>query len=360
VDMIASASAQDYRRAVHVLAESDAADALVVIFIPPLVTRTADVAVELRAAVTELEARVPLLTVIMSSEDPPEELNPPDGPHLPVFAFPENAARGLARAVEYGEWRERPEGTVPVFDVRTDEAAAVVAAALAAGAAWLPPEPLSALLDCYGIARAAEAAVHSVEEAGRVAAAMGAPVALKALVPGIIHKTEAGAVALGLSGRDEVSSVAERMHRALSEAGHPPDGFLVQSMIEGGVEMLVGVVHDPVFGPVVACGAGGTAAELLKDVAVRITPITDVDAREMVRSLATFPLLDGYRGAPKTDVAALQELLLRVGAMVEAHPEVAEMDLNPVKVLERGLVVVDARIRLKTALPTRPISSRRT
>jgi acetate---CoA ligase (ADP-forming) len=346
---------------VHVLAESDAADALVVIFIPPLVTRTVDVAVELRAAVTELEARVPLLSVLMSSEDPPTELNPPDAPHLPVFAFPENAARGLARAVEYGAWREEPEGTVPVLgDVRTDEAAAIVAAALAAGDGWLPPEPLAALLDCYGVSRAAEAAVRSPAEAGQVAGELGGRVALKAVVPGLTHKTEAGAVVLGLSGRDEVTAAAERMQRGLSEAGHAPLGFVVQPMIEGGVEMLVGVAHDPVFGPVVACGAGGTAAELLKDIAVRITPITDLDAREMVRSLVTFPLLDGYRGAPKADVGALEELLLRVGAMVEAHPEVAEMDLNPVVVLEQGAVAVDARIRLEAAAPSRPISARRT
>src|SRR5439155_12359881 len=112
--------------------------------------------------------------------------------------------------------------------------------------------------------------------------------------------------------------------------------FLVQRMVPEGVEMLVGVVHDPLFGPVVACGAGGTAVELLKDVSVRITPLTDLDAAEMVRSLATFPLLDGYRGASKADVPALEDLLLRVSALVEAHPAVAEMDCNPVVVHEHG------------------------
>jgi acyl-CoA synthetase (NDP forming) len=150
------------------------------------------------------------------------------------------------------------------------------------------------------------------------------------------------------------------MAAALAEAGHHPTGFLVQRMVTGGVEMLVGVVHDPVFGPVIACGAGGTTAELLKDVAVRITPLTDLDVREMVRSLPTFPLLDGYRGAPTADVAALEDLVLRVGAMVEAHPEIAEMDLNPVMVLERGAVVVDARIRLEAVPPKRPLSARLT
>jgi acyl-CoA synthetase (NDP forming) len=222
----------------------------------------------------------------------------------------------------------------------------------------MPPEPRAALLDSYGIRRPEDRAVASPEDAGAAARELGGPVALKALAPDLLHKTDVGAVVLGLSGREEVEREARRMSAALTDAGHPPSGFVVQRMVTGGVEMLVGVVHDPVFGPVLACGAGGTAAELLKDVAVRITPVTDRGVAEMIRSLTTFPLLDGYRGVPKADVAALEELLLRVGAMVEAHPEVAEMDLNPVLVLERGAVAVDARIRIEPATPPPPISAR--
>ena len=149
---------------------------------------------------------------------------------------------------------------------------------------------------------------------------LGGPVALKAVSPLLLHKTEAHAVQLGLSGSRQVRTAAARMAKAVADQGHPVDRFLVQGMVGGGVELLVGVVHDALFGPVVACGAGGTAVELLKDVAVRLAPLTDRDAAEMVRSLATFPLLDGYRGAPKADVAALEDLLLRVSALVEAHP----------------------------------------
>jgi acetate---CoA ligase (ADP-forming) len=128
----------------------------------------------------------------------------------------------------------------------------------------------------------------------------------------------------------------------------------------GGVEMLVGVATDPLFGPVVAVSAGGTTVELVRDVAVRVTPITDVDAGEMVRSLRTFPLLEGFRGAPKADVAALEETILRVGAMVDNHPSIAEMDCNPVMVLPegRGAVIVDARVRVHEAPPARPLASR--
>jgi len=150
---------------------------------------------------------------------------------------------------------------------------------------------------------------------------------------------------------DEIVPFVDERYRTLAAAGHPTIRFLVQRMAPSGVEMLVGVVNDPSFGPVLACGAGGTATELLKDVAVRITPLTVEDARAMPRSLATFPLLDGYRGAPKLDVAALEQVLLRVSQLVEGNPEIAELDLNPVIVHAGGIAVVDARVRLQQALP---------
>jgi len=123
------------------------------------------------------------------------------------------------------------------------------------------------------------------------------------------------------------------------------------------VEMLVGMVHDASFGPVVACGAGGTSVELLRDVSVRVAPLAAADAGEMVRALRTFPLLDGYRGRPKADVAALEDVVLRVSALVEAHPEIAELDCNPVIVGPNGAVIVDARVRVAPVAPRPPLSS---
>jgi acyl-CoA synthetase (NDP forming) len=184
-------------------------------------------------------------------------------------------------------------------------------------------------------------------------------VALKALALGLVHKTEAGAVQLDLQGREEVKQAAEEMAARLGSEGHTPTGFLVQGMVAGGVEMLVGVVHDPVFGPVVACGAGGTAVELLKDVSVRITPLTDLDADEMLRDLRTFPLLQGYRGSPPADLEALREVILRLSALVDDHPEIAEADLNPVVALSEGCAIVDARLRVEAAAPPPPLSARR-
>ena len=130
----------------------------------------------------------------------------------------------------------------------------------------------------------------------------------------------------------------------------PVEGFLVQAMAPSGVELIVGVVQDRAFGPLIACGAGGTSAELLRDVAVRLTPLSDLDAGEMLRSLKTFALLEEYRGLPPSDVAGVEELLQRVSALVEGHREIAEMDLNPVVALPDGPLVIDARLRLQPTM----------
>ena len=360
VDMLASAPASQYRRTVELVATSGEVDAVIAIFIPPLRGDPAAVAQAVHEAAAAAGA-VPVLSVVMSAR---ELLAEADGgrPRLPRYQFPEDAARALVRAVEYATWRRRPEGQVPELpEARRDEAAALLAAALADGPGprWLAPEEVARLLACYGVPVAEWRLAGSPEEAGAAAAELGGPVALKAVAPGLIHKTEAHAVRLHLTGADQVRTAAGQMAAAVAAEGYTVDGFLVQRMVGEGVELLVGVVHDASFGPVVACGAGGTAVELLKDVAVRITPLTDVDAAEMVRSLQTFPLLEGYRGAPRADVAALEDLLLRVSALVEAHPEIAELDLNPVRALADGVMVVDARVRVEEVSHPIPLAARR-
>jgi acyl-CoA synthetase (NDP forming) len=262
--------------------------------------------------------------------------------------------------VRYGEWRRAPAGVAPELPgIDADGAAATIAGALLRGGGWLTGEEVERLLAWYGLTTPPSQVVRSARAAGLAADRLGGPVALKALGPGVLHKTDVGAIRLGLTGRARVERAAKALRTSLIRAGHPPDGFIVQQMVEGGVEMLVGVVHDPLFGPVVAVGAGGTAAELINDVRVGLTPLTDLDARAMLRSLATFPLLDGFRGAPKADLSALEDVILRVGAMVENHAEIAELDLNPVIALPDGARVVDARIRVEPAPAARPLLARR-
>jgi acyl-CoA synthetase (NDP forming) len=239
--------------------------------------------------------------------------------------------------------------------VREDEAAALIAGALGRGeGSWLPTEESEQLLACYGLTMARTLRVSTPEEAARAATSFEGNVVLKGIGP--LHKTESGAVRVGLSAID-VLEEAQAMIGRVEAAGEALEGFALQEQIDGGVEMLVGVVADPVFGPVVACGGGGVTVELQRDVAVRVAPVTDIDADEMVRSLATFPLLDGFRGAPKADVDALIQTILRVGALADAHPEIAEMDCNPVMVLPHGVRVVDVRVRIQMTRPTPPFAS---
>lgn len=354
VDMIASASAGDYRKAVEIVAADESIDALIVIFTPPLITQASEVARELVAAVREINRSKPILTVFLSARGTPEELQTEDLT-IPSYAFPETAAIALARAARYREWRELPETPAPTFvDVRADEAAAIVATALTRGDCWLSVEETAALLNCYGLPLVKQKVVTTAEEAATEAAEMGGELVLKAIVPGLIHKTEAGAVRLNLHGAEHVRRAAHEMTEQLQTHDQQPSGFLLQRMVKKGVEMLVGVVHDPQFGPVVACGAGGVQVELLRDVSVRLTPLCREDAAEMIRSLRTYPLLTGFRGAAPGDVAALEEGLLRVSAMVEDIPQIAELDCNPFVVHETGAVILDARVRV-AAVALRPL-----
>jgi acetyl coenzyme A synthetase (ADP forming)-like protein len=358
VDMIASSGPEDYTRAIRVIGDDPGIDAVIVLYIPIDPVRAVEMAHAIVEGIQSLEGRVPALTAFMSEKGLPPDLRG-ESMHIPSFRFPEQAAMALAKAVQYGTWREKDIGDVPDFDdVRQDEAAGILAQVLKDGDGWLTPEQLEGLFACYGLPTARSATVETAKEAGAAAGEIGTPVALKAVGADIVHKTEVGAVKLGLVGADEVEAAALEMADSVAAHGLSLEGFSVQQMVEGGVEMLVGVFHDKLFGPVVMCGAGGTAVELVKDVSVRITPLTDVDATEMIRSLKTFPLLDGYRGAPKADIAALEDLVLRVSAMVENHPEIAEMDCNPVMVLGTGAVIVDARIRVEQPPPPSPLAAR--
>jgi acetyl coenzyme A synthetase (ADP forming)-like protein len=352
IDLIASAPAEHYRRAIEIAGADENVDALIVIFTPALVTHASDVARDIVEAVQQIDKDKPVLTVFLSAEAAPEELR---AAKIPSYKFPETAAIALARTTRYREWRERPETFPPLFeDVRRDEAAAIVANALSRGDGWLATHEIAELFSCYGLPLIEQRIATSPQEAGAIAEQMECEVALKVIAPGVIHKTEAGGVRLHLRGGREVREAATEMANAVTSNGHSVTGFLLQRMAESGVEMLVGVVHDPQFGPVVACGAGGVQVELLRDVSVRLTPLSHEDASEMVRSLKTFPLLTGFRGAPLCDVGALEDGLLRVSAMVEDIPQIAELDCNPFVVQQHGAVVLDARVRVSVVEP-RPL-----
>ncbi len=360
VDMTSVATAEDYARAIRTVAKDPNVDAIIVIFIPPIAVKTEDVAREILNAAGQLKGKVPILGTFMAAKGVTGQLTG-GGVKIPAFPFPESAARALSRAVQYGRWVGGPRGRRALFaDTRKLQAASIVSKALVENRGWLHETEVVDLLGCYGIPLVRSVMVDTPDKAEAAARGFKGKVVLKAVAPGLVHKSEVGAVRVGLTP-EEVKGAAIEVQKRLSREGVGRPTFLLQEMVSDAVEMFVGVTNDPNFGPVVACGAGGTLVELIRDVAVRLTPLTDSDAKEMVASLKTFPLLDGYRGTPIRDVGALEEILLRLGELVEDLPEVDELDMNPLMVLEkgRGAVVVDARVHVAAAAPGLPIGAKK-
>jgi acetyl coenzyme A synthetase (ADP forming)-like protein len=349
VDMIASATADQYEQALAILLDDEQVDSALVIFIPPLVTRGEDVAAGV-TRVARSRPDKPVLAIFMSAHSAATLLDP-----IPCFSFPEAAAVALARATAYGAWRQQPEGAVPVFDdLDRGEARAIVERALTAGGGWLTPDDAQALLNAVRIPAAASCSVTKEDEAVTGAERIGYPVVLKAIGPAILHKTEVGGIRLNLQAAGDVRAAWRDLARRLPDS---MTGALVQEMVTGGVEMLAGAVQDPTFGPVLACATGGTLAELLADMEFRLHPLTDLDAASMIEGLRGARLLRGYRGAATADEPALRDAVLRLSALVDICPEIQELDVNPLVVLTRGVRALDVRIRIER--PKRRPASRR-
>lgn len=349
VDMVASASPDQYERALAVLLADEGIDAVLAIFIPPLVTKTEDVARALRRA-RPANPDKPVLAIFMPSVAAQPLLDP-----IPCFSFPEAASVALARAAAYGEWLGRPESPPPDFDdIDVSAARTIVDAALARGGGWLDPNDAQALIGSAGIAVARGEVVATENAALDAARRIGFPVVLKASGPDVVHKTELKAVATGLRNEEALARAWRDMK---SRLGERMTGGFVQEMISGGVEMLVGAVEDVSFGPVLACATGGTLAELIADSQFRLHPLGPRDATEMVAELRGSALLAGYRGAPPADRAALVDALLRLSALVGLCPEIAELDINPLSVLTAGVRALDARVRVEPPR-ARPASRR--
>ena len=351
VDMIASASPEHFLKATRALLADENVDSLIVIFIPPLITDPEAVAAAIVEGSQDSNGK-PVLANFMSTKGAPDILN-----RIPSYEFPESAASALGKVTTYGEWRRKPSGIVPTFgDIRAEDAKAIVEKALKRGGGWLSPVEIGDLLNAAGIPVAKSRLVSNLDDALKAAERIGYPVALKATGPAIIHKTEVGAVVLNLADETAVRRAYDGLSARL---GADMTGVIVQEMVPGGVEVVVGATLDKTFGPLVLYGSGGILVELLNDVAFRINPLTDTDVREMMSEVKGTVLLRGYRGSPPADEAALSEIILRVSALLEICPQIQEMDANPVKVLETGAIVVDARLRVDRLVeppPTRRIA----
>jgi acetyl coenzyme A synthetase (ADP forming)-like protein len=347
VDMIASADAGAYERAIRLLLGDPGIDALLVLFVPPLVTEAAAVADAIRRAAAG--AQKPVAACLMGSHGVPVALSSLREGRIPSYRFPESAAIALGHAARHGEWLRRPAGVVPeLADVRTARARAAIGTAR--GGRWLEPSEVAEVLAAFGISLPRTIHARTIDEAVRAAAQIGGAVAVKLASTTVVHKTEFDGVALDVQGAAGVRAAWERMFRRLSQAGRGEEmeGVLVQPMVPHGVETFVGVSAEPRFGSLVAFGIGGVHVELFHDVVFRIAPLTDVDAKEMVDGIRAQKLLDGFRGTPPADRAALADAVLRISRLATELRDVVELDLNPLVAREpgRGVVAIDARIRV--------------
>ena len=356
VDTTDAVSTEAFRKALHLTAAQDGVAAVVA-----LVVRRGPA--DLVPALTDGQLPVPVVAVMLGQPEAIRLLpdgTGPGGGSVPAYAYPEAAARALARAARYGSWRFRPAGTVPELEnLRAADAQSIIDSFLARmpGGGWLPAGAADDLLRCYGLPMVEFRRVNDADAAVEAAARLGGHVVIKADVPGLLHKTAAGAVELDLHGADEVRAAMSRLQARF--AGRL-SGVLVEPMITGGIETIVGVVQEPVFGPVVVFGLGGVATDVLGDHAARLAPLTSADADDLIHSIRAAPALLGQPGSagpwgrpPQTpprgqaaDIGAVRDTLLRVSRLADDLPQVAELDLNPVIARPDGVIAVDARIRV--------------
>ncbi len=227
---------------------------------------------------------------------------------------------------------------------------AIIEAARKDGRTILSEIEAKQLLEQAGVPVSPARLATTKADAVNMANELGYPIVLKIVSPQITHKSDVGGVALGLTSGDEVGAAFERVvaNAKKAEPSATIDGVAVQRMEKQGTEVIVGMTTDPQFGPVMMFGLGGIMVEILKDVAFRVVPLDERDARQMIHEIKGYPVLEGFRGSDPADIGKLQELLLKVSAFVESHPEVAELDLNPVFAYKDGAIAVDARVVLRS------------
>ncbi len=341
LDLGAAVQPDEIAAALRIVTESPVVDAVLTVVTDVSITDAGQMSDAVTAVATG--SGKPFVSVAVG--EPPRS-QPEEGTPwaLPVFTFPEAAAAALGVAYRYSQIKGsptelsiRPEGTDSV------EARALVDAALREGREWLGAADSYRLLASYGVPVCPHAVVNTGDEAVKAAADLGYPVAVKLAAPGV-HKTDVGGVRLNIADEAALRAAVDEM----STIGGP---LLLQPMISGGTELIVGSVHDPHCGPLVMVGAGGVLTDVLGDRSFGFAPLTDAEAGELIANLRSARLLDGYRGAPVVSRAAVRDVLVRIGALVDDVPEIAELDLNPLICRPDGLHAVDARIRI--AIPPR-------
>ncbi|MEV0804524.1 GNAT family N-acetyltransferase [Kribbella sp. NPDC050281] len=347
VDLGAAASPTSLAQALRIIIDSGEVDTVLVCYAATRAGRVEDVYDAVAGAA--VKAEVPIVVNCIGSTHSAPEIALADGRRLPVFPFPESAVRALTHAVRYAEWRSRPQGVVPELP-RVDAAAArtVVRRFLERNpeGGWLEQLHIGELLQCAGVPAIPVLSASSCSEAIAAAESAGYPVALKTDAPGVLHKTDIGGVRVGLVNSAQLGTAYAEITGATGDLR-----VVVQAMAPSGTELVIGVVRDRLFGPLLMAGSGGILTDLLADRQWRGLPLTDLDATEMLHSLRCAPLLAGYRGAKAADQEAVLDVIHRIAWLAEMVPELAELDINPLIAGPSGAFAVDVRMRLTPTAP---------
>lgn len=348
VDVMGDAREDRYAMALEGVLSDDGVDGVIVISTPQIMTDLPAIAATV-ARISPDRGKPTLVSFISTGKTMEEALTVLTAASLPHYRFPEDAARALAMMTRYASWVHRPRTGVKVFtDVDREAVTRVLARAQQEGRRFLPEPEAYEILQAYRFPVLPFRWARDEDEAVQAAEAIGYPVVIKIVSPDIAHKIDVGGIRLNLTDEDGIRQAYGQMLAAV-QATRPEarlEGVLVQKMVKGGKETILGVKHDPHFGALLLFGLGGTYVEIFRDIAVRIAPISELGAHRMIEQLKGVQILTGYRGEPPSDLEAITECLERLSQLALDFPILQELDINPLIVFEqgKGAGVIDARI----------------
>ncbi len=348
MDMVAGAGGREFRITLEALKNDRKYDAIVPIFVPPITIDQIEVAECIADGLAGTDKTVLACFMGVGLESAGMDQLRKRG--IPAYIFPEAAAKTLSNMYKYRERMLHPRGKVRTYKVDMEKVERIVAEARDSGSDSIVGEPAIDILRAYGISAAPYRYASSAEQAVKAATALGYPVVMKINTPPILHKTEVGGVMVDLRTDKEVRSAFRTLRNRIEEHGEEGDfSVAMQKMITGGIETVMGMSTDPQFGPLIMFGLGGIYVEVMKDVSFRILPLTDQGARDMIRSLRSFPLLNGFRGAPAANQEVLVETLLRLSQLVRDFHCFSEIDINPFIASpdKKDCAAVDARFIIR-------------
>lgn len=344
MDMVAGAGAKEYKMTLEAIKKDKRFDIIVPIFVPPVICDQLEVAQNIVEALADTDKSV--YGCMLGYGDDVIGIEYLKENNIPVFIFPEAIAKTMATISAHHAWLNRPQGEFRTFDVDTDGVKKIIKKTVKGKDGTIVGEQALDILQAYGIQVAGYRYANTVEEALAIAKDISYPLVMKIATPEVLHKTEAGGVIVDLRSDDEMKNAFNELKKRTGKLKKDEHfSVAIQQMISGAVEIIFGMTTDPSFGPLMMFGLGGIYVEVMKDVAFRINPLTDQDAKEMIKSVRSYPLLTGFRGAPPIDLAYVEETLLRLSQLVRDFDCLFEIDINPFIVSpdRKNCKAVDAR-----------------